>query len=318
MISCRDILAKETIEVLEEFKDLSVRSLNTLKDANQDDLTFVESDKFIEELKNTKAGAVFVRPHLREYIPKETTPILVNHPYLTLAKISQYFTSPLIINEEEAKIGENCKIMPNVFIGSNTTIGENTTIMPGAYIGNNVTIGSNTIIYPNVVIYDKTILENNVIIHGGAAIGVDGFGYVQDKEFNHHKIHHTGNVHIQSDVEVGANTTIDRAVFGTTIIKQGSKIDNLVQIAHNCEIGEKCAIAGQTGIAGSSIIGDKVLFGAQAGVAGHLKIGNSAIIAARGGVTKSIDGGKVYAGFPLYESKKWLKIQSKVSRLVGK
>jgi UDP-3-O-[3-hydroxymyristoyl] glucosamine N-acyltransferase len=188
--------------------------------------------------------------------------------------------------------------------------------MFGSYIGHNVVIGKNTIIHPNVTIYDNTIIGDNVIIHSGTILGSDGFGYVQDEKNTHIKIYHTGNLVIEDSVEIGANCSFDRAVFGTTTIKKGTKIDNLVHIAHNVKIGEHCAIAGQTGFAGSAEVGSYCMLGAQSGVSGHLKIGDGAIIAARGGVTKSIDGKKVYAGFPLFEHRKWLKIQAKVSRLI--
>ncbi len=316
MISLKTIFQKLSLEE-EGVKDLTIRSLNTLKNATSDELSFIEAKKHLPALKTTQAGAVFVTKDLKEEVPAHTIAIVVENPHLALADVSSLFAPKLVaIHGRDPHIAPSATVMPNTFIGKNSIIGENTIIMPGVYIGNKVVIGDNCILHPNVVIYNNSILDNSITVHSGSIIGSDGFGYVQDEEFNHHKIYHTGNIHIESNVEIGANCAFDRAVFGTTIIKQGTIIDNLVHIAHNCTIGEKCAIAGQSGFAGSTIVGNKVMFGAQAGVAGHLKIGDNAIIAARGGVTKSIEGGKVYAGFPLYERGKWLKIQGKIARLL--
>jgi UDP-3-O-[3-hydroxymyristoyl] glucosamine N-acyltransferase len=190
--------------------------------------------------------------------------------------------------------------------------------MAGAYIGDFSTVGSNTIIYPSATIYHHTQIGENCIIHAGAVIGSDGYGFAHTKTGEHIKIYQNGNTIIEDDVEIGANSTIDRAVFGSTYIRRGTKLDNLVQIGHNCDIGEHTLMAGQAGIAGSTSMGRNVVMGGQSGTAGHLHIGDFATVAGKGGVTKSLKGGEVYAGFPAIRHSVWLKLQAKISRLVKK
>jgi UDP-3-O-[3-hydroxymyristoyl] glucosamine N-acyltransferase len=205
-----------------------------------------------------------------------------------------------------------------VVIGSGSVIEEGTEIMPNVTIGANVKIGKNVKIFPNVVVYDDSIIQDNCIIQAGAIIGSDGFGYAHTKMGEHIKIYHSGNVILEENVEVGSNTTIDRAVFGSTIIQKGTKIDNLVQIGHNCEIGQACILVAQTGISGSTKLGRNVIMGGQSATAGHLEIGDFATIAARGGVSKSIEGGKIYGGFPLTLQNEWLKTQAKLAKFFKK
>ena len=208
--------------------------------------------------------------------------------------------------------------MPNVNIGFNTTIGKNCTLMSGAFVGDNVTIGDNSIIYPNVTIYRDCNLGDDVIIHAGTVIGSDGFGFANTKDGKYIKIYQNGNVQIGSDVEIGSNTSIDRAAFKSTIIEDGVRIDNLVHIAHNCIIGKGSIITGQCGFAGSSILNEYVIVGAQSGVAGHLEIAPFTTISAKSGVTKSItEPKKQWAGFPLMEHRPWLKLQARINKLLS-
>jgi UDP-3-O-[3-hydroxymyristoyl] glucosamine N-acyltransferase len=188
--------------------------------------------------------------------------------------------------------------------------------MPGAYLGDGVTIGENTIIHPNVVVYHGCHIGNNCIIHANTVIGSDGFGYAHTSTGQHVKIEQLGNVIIEDDVEIGSNTSIDRATFNSTIIKTGTKIDNLVHISHNVVVGERTIIAGQTGIAGSTTIGKNVVMAAQCGAVGHITIADFTTVAARGGLTKNTEPGKTYAGFPQMEHKLWLKLQARLARLV--
>lgn len=204
--------------------------------------------------------------------------------------------------------------MPNVYIGSGVSIGKNTIIMAGAYIGDDVAIGDECIIHPNVVIYNDTKIGNKCHLLANCVIGSDGFGYASTKSGEHHKIYHNGNVIIEDFVEIGACTTIDRAVFDSTIIKQGSKVDNLVQIGHNCILGQNCIVVSQAGLSGSSELGKNVIMGGQSATSGHLKIGDFSTIAARGGVTKNLEGGRVYGGFPIMLQQDWLKQQAKISK----
>ena len=300
-------------------EDKEIRALNSLQDAKEDELSFLQNRKYLNALKNTKAGAVIVQKEFVGLLPQGVSALVSDEPYVTLAKISKLFAKkPMQKEGKKPIIGANCQIAKGVYIGFDSVIGKNVTIMSGAVIGDSVTIGDNTLIYPNVTIYRDCIIGKNCIIHAGTVIGSDGYGFATTKDGVHIKIYQNGNVIIEDDVEIGANCAIDRAVFGSTIIKKGTKLDNLIQIGHNCIIGENVLMAGQAGIAGSTQIGRNVVIGGQAATAGHLKIGDFAVIAARGGVTKSIEGRKVYSGFPLMEHKQWLKLQGLLARLLKK
>ncbi len=188
--------------------------------------------------------------------------------------------------------------------------------MSGVYVGAEVVIGDDVILYPNVTIYRDCVIGNRVMIHAGSVIGSDGFGYAHTKMGEHIKLYQNGNVILEEDVEIGANTTIDCAVFGSTVIKQGTKIDNLVQIGHNCVVGEHSIMVSQSGLAGSTTLGRNVVMGGQSATAGHLTIAPFTTLAARSGVTKSITAKGVYSGFPLMEHKLWLKMQAKLAKIV--
>jgi len=235
-----------------------------------------------------------------------------------LAKISKLFAPNVIeMDGEKPLVGGGTKVMPNVYIGKNSVIGSDCTIMAGAFIGDNVTIGNNTIIYPNVTIYRDCKVGNDCIIHAGTVVGSDGFGFANTKDGKYIKIYQNGNVEIGNDVEIGANCTIDRAVFKTTKIDSGVRIDNLVHIGHNCKISSGCILVSQVGLSGSTTLHPYVVMGGQSGTSGHLEIAPFTTIAARGGVTKTIhEPKKQWAGFPLFEHRQWLKLQGKISNLL--
>ena len=243
---------------------------------------------------------------------------MVDEPYLMMAKLSKYFAPPIEDEDlQNALIGEGTKISPKAEIANGTVVGKNSTIMAGVYVGSNCIIGDNTILYPNVVVYRDCKIGSNCIIHANTTIGSDGFGFATNKIGEHTKIYQNGNVVIEDDVEIGSSTTIDRAVFKTTLIKKGVRIDNLVQIGHNCEIGEYAVLVSQTGIAGSSKLGRNVVMGGQSATSGHLEVAAFNTFAARSGITKSIkESSGTYAGFPLMEHKLWLKLQGKLARLI--
>ncbi len=300
-------------------KDIEILNINDLLHANKKELSYIDGERHIGDLKNTNAGAIFVSMELMKFVPKTTIGIICDNPHLYIAYSSKYFKKRLISETKKPPIiSESCNMGNGVIIGSNSIVGDNVIILSDVVIGENVTIGKNCIIYPNVVIYNDTIIGEECIFHAGSVIGSDGFGYAHTKDGRHIKIHHNGNVVIENNVEIGANSTIDRAVFGSTVIKKGTKIDNLVQIGHNCEIGENSILVSQSGLAGSSKLGRNVMMGGQSAAAGHLKIGDFATIAARGGVSKSIEGGKVYGGFPLILQKDWLKLQAKILKFIKK
>lgn len=298
--------------------NIEISGLNTLQDANKLELTFLENKKYIKDLKSTKAAAVLIKEDFIHMLPKNCIALVCDEPYLKLAYASKLF-APKIVEEEgkECFIAENCTIMENVSLGKNSSIGSNCTIMAGAFIGDNVKIGDNSIIYPNVTIYRDCTIGNDCIIHAGTIIGSDGFGFANTKDGKYIKIYQNGNVIIGNDVEIGANSAIDRAVFKSTIISDGVRIDNLVHIGHNCKLGKGCILTGQVGLSGSTILNEYVIMGGQSATAGHLEIAPFTTIAARGGVTKSIDEPrKQWAGFPLMQHRPWLKLQGKIAKLL--
>lgn len=294
--------------------DFEVASLESLSCADENQMSYCDGDKNTTALASTKAKAVLVSSDLASYVPAGSIAVVCDNPHLAFAVLSKYFAKPLIAPKSPNFIADSATIMPNVYIGSNSHIGENCVIMAGAYIGDNVKIGNGSIIHPNVTIYNDTQIGQNCIILAGAVIGSDGFGYAHQKDGSHVKIHHNGYVLLEDEVEIGANTTIDRGVFEPTIIKKGTKIDNLVQVGHNCEIGEYSLIVSQTGLAGSSILGRNVVMGGQSGTKGHIKIGAFSQIAARGGVSKDLESGKLYAGYPIMELKEFFKLQAKIAK----
>ena len=196
-------------------------------------------------------------------------------------------------------------------------MGNNTKIYPNAYIGDNVTIGDNSIIHPGVKIYHDCIIGNHVTIHGGTIIGSDGFGFAPQADGSFKKVPQIGNVKIEDHVEIGANATIDRATIGSTLIKKGAKLDNLIQIAHNVEIGNSSVIAAQAGISGSTKIGNGVMIGGQAGIVGHIQLGDGAKVNAQSGVSKSIEPGKAVTGSPAYDYTAALRSQAVTRKLAG-
>ncbi len=313
---------KEIAKVLgiECESEIEITSLNTLLESNQNQLTFLENKKYLKDLEKTNAAAVLVKEEFKDLVPKDTIALICEEPYVKLAHTSKLF-APKIIETlgNEPKIGQNTTIMPNVYIGKDSIIGDNCTIMAGSYIGDSVQIGNNTIIYPNVSIYRDCKIGDDCIIHSGTVIGSDGFGFANTKDGKYIKIYQNGNVVIKNDVEIGSNCCIDRAVFQSTIIENGCRIDNLVHIAHNCKLGVGCILTGQVGLSGSTTLHQYVIMGGQSATAGHLEIAPFTTIAARGGVTKSIkEPKKQWAGFPLYDHKQWLRLQSKISNLLKK
>lgn len=303
---------------LEINEQIEITSLNTLLDSNENELTFLENKKYLNDLSKTKAAAVLIKEEFSEHVPNGTIAVICEEPYLCLAYISKLFAPKLIENDgDEALISENTVIMPNVYLGKNTIIGKNTTIMAGSYIGDNVTIGENTIIYPNVTVYRDCTIGDDCIIQSGTVIGSDGFGFANTKDGKYIKIYQNGNVTIGNDVEIGSNCTIDRAVFKSTIIEDGVRLDNLVHVAHNCKIGSGSILVSQVGLSGSTTLNQYVVMGGQSGTAGHLEIAAFSTIAARGGVTKTItEPKKSWAGFPLMGHREWLKLQGRIAKLL--
>jgi len=287
-------------------EDGEVSFINDTKNAKKGEITFFSDRKFLEDLKNTKASFVLVKEKDQELLPDSAKAVIVDDPYLAFAILSNVFAPKQKVISKNVVIGEGCDIADDVVLYSNITI------------GNGVKIGSGSVIYPNVTIYDNTIIGEECIIHSGAVIGSDGFGYAYTKKREPVKIHHFGRVVLANKVEIGANSTIDRGVFGDTFLDDGVKVDNLVQIGHNCKLGKNCIIVSQSGLAGSTEVGENVTFGAQSGTAGHLKVGDNVMFAARSGVTKNVLKSGIYAGFPIKTHKEWLKELATVSKLSKK
>ncbi len=296
-----------------------VFSLNKLEDANSNEMVYINDEKHLKALKETRSKIIITPQKFMQFAPKDASFIISDEPYLVMAHLSQFLQKTYYKPSKiRPKISENANIGLHVSVLNGAVIEKNVTLMPGVYVGENVHIGEGTTIHPNAVIYPNTKIGKNCNILANAVIGSDGFGYAHTKKGEHIKIYHSGNVIIEDEVDIGAGTTIDRAVFASTIIKKGTKIDNLVQIGHNCILQEGCIIVSQVGLSGSTKLGKGVIMGGQSATAGHLSIGDRAIIAARGGVSKSLKGGKTYSGFPILLHKDWLKLQAKITRFFNK
>ncbi len=313
-LDIKNKLEKNSIDVSSELlNDESFSAIKTLINSTENDLTFFSNFKYLNDLSKTKAKACLIEKKYIKYLPSKCKSIIVQDPYLALAIISYVFSSNKLsknltisknaIISSTSKIRNNVQINPYTFIDDNTQIYENVSIGTNTYIGPDVIIDKNVIIHDNVSITNSIIMEN-CEIKSGARIGGSGFGF---EEKSKQKIYHSGNVIIKKNTCIGSNTTIDRAVFDSTIIGEYSNIDNLVQIAHNVIIGDYAIIAAQVGVAGSTNIGNNVKIGGQAGIAGHLSIGNNVTIAAKSGVTKNILDNKIVAGFPAKDISLWKK-----------
>jgi len=297
-------------------QDREIMGLHTLNEATSSQLSFFTDEKYIDQLSTTKAGAVLLASKYAPLLPEQTIALITDEAYLKLALSSKLFAYEVLTTGEEPNVGTNCHMDTKSSFGKGVVLGDNVTIMAGAYIGDGVSIGSNSIVYPNVTIYHASSIGQNCIIHAGTVIGSDGYGFAHTKQGEHIKIYQNGNVIIEDDVEIGANCVIDRAVFGSTYIRKGSKLDNLIQVAHNCDLGEHSLLAAQVGLAGSTTTGRNIVMGGQSASAGHLHLEAFTTIAGKGGVTKSLKGAKTYAGFPAIEHKKWLRLQAKLAFLL--
>jgi UDP-3-O-[3-hydroxymyristoyl] glucosamine N-acyltransferase len=283
-------------------------------------LTFVTGDRVLKTHGSTAAGALLAHRRLDEFV---TPHIIIANPTLAFAKVARTFFCPVspprgidktVVRGLDTQIGSDPSIWPGVTLGDRVTIGARVTLYPGVFVGDDTTIGDDTLLYPNVVVREGCTIGARVIIHSGTVIGSDGFGYVQDQG-RHYKIPQLGGVTIEDDVELGANVTVDRATLGQTIIKQGTKVDNLVQIAHNVTIGAHSILVAQVGIAGSTRVGHHVMIGGQAGLADHIAIGDQVMIAARAGVNRSIEPNQIVSGAPAMPHEVWVKAQAVIPRL---
>lgn len=296
--------------------DAVVNRLAKIEEGEPGSLSFLANPQYEPHIYHTEASIVIVNKSFEAEKPVKTTLLRVDDAYQAFARLLNLYNqmrhnkSGVEQNatvSESATLGEDVYVGSHTYIGENVTIGNNTKIYPGCYIGDNVTLGDNCLLYSGARIYADCQLGNDVTLHSGVIIGGDGFGFAPNSENSYDKVAQIGNVIIEDHVEVGANTTIDRATLGSTIIRKGVKIDNLIQIAHNVEIGENTVIAAQTGVAGSTKIGKNCMIGGQVGIVGHLTIGNNVKIAAQSGIGQSLKDNEVVQGSPAFNVRDYKK-----------
>jgi UDP-3-O-[3-hydroxymyristoyl] glucosamine N-acyltransferase len=306
---------------------LKITGAASLGEATQEEVSFFANRKYVGLLRKTRASAVFVPPDFAE--PINAAQIRVSNPTKAFEQVVLKFAPkpitfapgihPSAVVDPSAQLGDRVSIQPLAVIEAGAQIGDNTIIGAGSYVGHETTIGSACHIYPHVTIRERSRIGSRVIIHSGVVIGADGFGF-EMIDGRQEKIQQLGIVQIDDEVEIGANTTVDRARFGRTWIQQGVKIDNLVQIAHNVVIGKNTVIAAQTGIAGSVQIGQRVLIGGQVGIIGHIEIGDNTAIGAQSGIPKNISGGAWWASpaVPLAEAKQQIAWVRRLGKLFAR
>ncbi len=299
---------------------IKVNNVSKIEEGKPGTLAFLSNMKYEHYIYSTQASVVLVN---KKFVPRsdiKATLIRVDDAYQAFASLLDLYVQakaniksgieqPTHI-DKSATLGNDIYVGAFSYIGKNAGIGHNAKIYPQVFIGENVTIGDDCILYAGVKIYDNCVIGNRCIIHSGVVIGSDGFGFAPQKDGTYKKIHQLGNAVLEDDVEIGANTTIDCGTMGSTIIRKGVKIDNLVQIAHNCEIGENTVIAAQTGIAGSAKVGKNCVFAGQSGMAGHLSVGNEVTVGAQAGVLKSLNDKNVVWGTPAINLKDQIRALS--------
>jgi UDP-3-O-[3-hydroxymyristoyl] glucosamine N-acyltransferase len=291
-----------------------------LDDAGEGDLTFLANPRYVHKVATTKASAVILPPGTD---PCGKNGIEVASPQLAFAKILTLYhlfpREPKGVMEgacigRNVTMGTDVTVYPGAFVGDGARIGDRVTLFPGVVIYEGVELGDDVTLHANVTVREKCRIGNRVIVHSGTVIGSDGFGYAPDGK-GWYKIPQMGIVVIEDDVEIGANAAVDRAAIEVTLIRRGTKIDNLVQIAHNCVIGENCMIVSQTGIAGSSRLGDNVTLAGQVGIVGHLEIGDNVMVGGKSGVAANLPAGSLVSGNPAFPHREWLKASALIPRL---
>ncbi|OFW01572.1 MAG: UDP-3-O-(3-hydroxymyristoyl)glucosamine N-acyltransferase [Acidobacteria bacterium RIFCSPLOWO2_02_FULL_68_18] len=306
---------------LEGDGDIEVVRVAGIQDAQPGDLTFLANPKYESMLPRTRASAVL----LRDEAPGAPCAMLrTRDPYLAFARAVALFAPPwrpapgvdrLAVVAAGARLGRNVSIGPFVVVGEDVTVGDNTVVFPNVTIGPGARIGSDCVIHSNVAIRERVVIGSRVILQNGVVVGADGYGFVRRGDGTHEKIPQIAGVVVEDDVELGANTTVDRPAVGETRIRSGTKIDNLVQIGHGVSVGRNVLMAAQVGVAGSTDIDDDVIFGGQVGVGGHLTVGRGSVAVGQSGVTKSLPPGSMVAGYPAIESSAWRKASVIFKRL---
>jgi len=299
--------------------DIEITGVTNIEDATATDITFAVAPH-LDKGVQSGAAAVIIPSIITEFAKPA---IRVENPRVAFVSLLQLFTPQIMVEPgvhatavigKDVSIGENASIMAYAVIADHVKIGNNAIVYPHTYIGNSAIVGSDSLIYPNVTVGAGCHIGKRVIIHSGAVVGSDGFGFITVNG-RHQKVPQVGNVLIEDDVEIGANVTIDRATTGSTIVKCGTKIDNLVHLAHNVVVGENCFLVAQTGIAGSVKVGNNVTFAGQSGSAGHLTIGDNCVFAARSAPISDVPAGSFYAGFPARPHKEWLRAEASANKM---
>ena len=314
-----EFTAKQIAELIqgrvEGDENVAINTFAKIEEGKAGAISFLSNPKYLHYIYETKSSIVLINDDVELEKPVSATLIRVKNAYESVAKLLQLYESmkpkktgidPLAFVSSTAKIGKDCYIAPFACIGDKVVVGDGTQIYPHTVIGDNVSIGENCILYPNVTVYEGCKLGNRVTIHAGSVIGADGFGFAPNAD-GYSKIPQIGIVTIEDDVEIGANTCVDRSTMGSTIIHKGVKLDNLVQIAHNVEIGENTVMSAQVGVAGSTKIGAWCMVGGQAGFAGHITVGDKTFIGAQCGVNSSVKGNESLIGTPAQEPKGFFK-----------
>ena len=300
--------------------DRRVRSVKPLEEAGEEDLSFLTLPRYLPLLESTRAGGVLVSPGVTS---SRLSLVIVERPYVALAKVMPLLHPPVkpsaglhptSVVESDCILGRDVSIGPFVSVGRGCRIGKGTVLSAGVILGQEVQIGEDCLVHPGVRILDRCALGNRVILHAGAVIGSDGFGFAEEGG-THLKIPQIGNVILEDDVELGANVTVDRATFGTTRIRKGTKIDNLVQVGHNCDIGENCILVAQVGLSGSVRVGRGSVFAGQSGSVGHIQIGAGVRVGAKSAVTGDLPDGAFVIGHPARDHREWKKSQAGIGRL---
>lgn len=304
-------------------KDAKVHTFAKIEEGTEGAISFLSNPKYTHYLYNTKSSIVIVNEDLELEKDVDATLIRVKNAYESIAKLLQIYeaskpkktgVAPQAYIAPSAKLGNNCYVGPFAYVGEGAEIGDGCQIYPHAVIGDNVKVGTNCIFYPNTTIYQGCKIGNNVTIHAGSVIGADGFGFAPGAD-GYDKIPQIGIVVIEDNVEIGANTCVDRSTMGATVIHKGVKLDNLVQVAHNVEIGENTVMSAQVGIAGSTKVGSWCMFGGQVGLAGHITIGDKSFLGAQSGVPGSLKGGEELIGTPPMNPRAYFKSQAIFRRL---
>ncbi len=296
--------------------DVKVNNFAKIEEGKPGTLAFLSNPKYTHYIYDTKADIVLVNADFKAEKEIKATLIRVANSYEALAKLlelvekskpSKVGVEPMSYVAPSAKMGKEVYVAGFAYVGENVVVGDNSKVFPHVFIGENVVIGNNVTLYSGVKIYAGCKIGDNSIIHAGAVIGSDGFGFAPQADGSYHKIPQMGNVVIEKNVEIGANTVIDRAVMDSTIIREGVKLDNLIQIAHNVEIGKHTVIASQSGVSGSTKIGKNCVFGGQVGLAGHLKVGNNVKLGAQSGIMKNLKENSELIGSPAIPIRDWYK-----------